>query len=489
MSETDGHVQKQLEAPMPWIGIYIAAASLLCTLAMAADAFNGFRTKKFWFPSKFFSLSAASLTFLAIAMKLPVDLTTQMCDVTDRLAKLSSLVFLSTSMANFMTSLGSMANKDILMNVVALGVLVITVTVNVSIQLVECHPFGGSSDSDGYAVHDTIPVRFQLRVVDKIDSGHSDYWSNSWDDCPGFQMVHCHKQLEQTHRKCVHGRGILDSEDGGVETKLVVLQYWTSQEQKSPTVSCFDYVKRSKMMRSSSGNHKVVSEAITGKTQQPEDLLQLLRRSCNFSGVKEFDSHQILSLHSQDLPYCWSLPVATLTSIALALPNVDKQKSESLKKSVAEGLRYVKLVDKYLEKKEGLVDIRNAAEVVWIDVELYQKWQDNDLLEISLKGKSSMEILQKLGDKAEKTVLEFTRNVGDCLMKNPLNWPTNVIAAYSMYMISRTILPMAPHEENDKTGEKLFEQLSIMIADILAACLTNLAHVTTVKCHRIAIEK
>ncbi|KAG8388708.1 hypothetical protein BUALT_Bualt02G0153500 [Buddleja alternifolia] len=669
MSEThSAHVQRQLEAPMPWIGIYIAAASLLCTLAMAADAFNGFRTKKFWFPSKFFSLNAASLTFLAIAMKLPIDLTTQMCDVTDRLAKLSSIVFLSTSMLNFMTSLGSMTNKDILMNVVALGVLVITVTANVSIQVFQLHVYLHSrlvfyeeilaiccmllllvmfcssalmiSSAKRYMetkykeLHKDHIERSKVVTSDELRVLVEKYWVMAETSSPQFiiarsmtctasgvvgllnAIILAEAQIRMATEYMILYRSdsnygwstkwilvtqsigvivgsiapvsrwfiAISSSSKRIGSVFTVEAYWTQKMVEwrrssfcfnirhlksrkvvhhlkglilqlfilaqflivlasklvllvsvciaSPTVLCFDYVGRSKMKRSisdigSTDNHRVVSKAITinskadishyimlldgevelptgtlrnickdvdeviqrGNTEKPKDLLKLLHKSTNFSGVKEFDNHQVPSLHSHDLPNCWSLPIVTLTSIALALPNVEKQKSDSLMKSVAEGLCYVKLVDKYLDNKGGLANIRSAADVVWLDVEMSQKWQGNDLLEISLKGKSSMEILQGLGDKAEATVLEFTRDARDCLMKNPLNWPANVIAANSMYRISRTILPMAPHEESNKTGEELFEQLSIMIADILAACLTNLARVIPVKCHRIAIEK
>ncbi|KAK6148367.1 hypothetical protein DH2020_019279 [Rehmannia glutinosa] len=225
-----------------------------------------------------------------------------------------------------------------------------------------------------------------------------------------------------------------------------------------------------------------------GKMQKPKKLLKLLYRSSNFNGVTNFDSHQVPSLHSQDLPYCWSLTVVTLTSIALALPNVEKHKSNRLLNSVTEGLCFVKLIDKTVDRKGSFVNIRTAADVVWVGVELYHKWQDKDLHETSLKGKNADEILHELGDKAEKTVLEFMRNARDCLMRNPLNWPANVIAANSMYRMSRTIL-LTHGAESDKTDDEIFEHLSIMIADILAACLTNLGHVITMKCHRNAIEE
>ncbi|GAA0183424.1 hypothetical protein LIER_42403 [Lithospermum erythrorhizon] len=63
--------------PMPYIGLYIGAASLICCIASTADVFNGFRQKKRWIPSKYFSINAATLKVLAVAMKLPMDITTK----------------------------------------------------------------------------------------------------------------------------------------------------------------------------------------------------------------------------------------------------------------------------------------------------------------------------------------------------------------------------------------------------------------------------
>ncbi|KAJ0872920.1 hypothetical protein HanRHA438_Chr11g0529211 [Helianthus annuus] len=66
------------EDAIPWVGLYTALASFLCLLAMAADLARGFWQWKLWFPNRFFTLNAATLTLIAIAMKLPVDLTTKM---------------------------------------------------------------------------------------------------------------------------------------------------------------------------------------------------------------------------------------------------------------------------------------------------------------------------------------------------------------------------------------------------------------------------
>ncbi|PWA68627.1 hypothetical protein CTI12_AA304820 [Artemisia annua] len=128
---------------MPWVGLYVAGASLTCTLAMAADAFQGFRHWKLWFPNKFFALNTVSITLIAIAMKLPVDLTTSTTKTRAGLlrnegdweAKWVSIAFLVTMLANFLPSLGLMNDKELLVNMVAWSILLITITVNVAIQI------------------------------------------------------------------------------------------------------------------------------------------------------------------------------------------------------------------------------------------------------------------------------------------------------------------------------------------------------------------
>jgi hypothetical protein len=121
--------------PMPWIGIYIAAASLFCILAMVADLIHGLKNRKLWFPCKTFTLNAASLTVIAVAMKLPVDLSNPMRGVADQMAKIGSMAFMCTMMANLLPSLATMNGKELLTNIIALDILVITLIVNVCIQI------------------------------------------------------------------------------------------------------------------------------------------------------------------------------------------------------------------------------------------------------------------------------------------------------------------------------------------------------------------
>ncbi|KAL0356142.1 UNVERIFIED_CONTAM: hypothetical protein Sradi_4061100 [Sesamum radiatum] len=170
-------------------------------------------------------------------------------------------------------------------------------------------------------------------------------------------------------------------------------------------------------------------------TQEPDKPSS---QDWHFSGLKV--DNQVPSLHSQEPPKCWSLPLVTLTSIASALPDIPKHKVKWLLQSVDEGLFYVNLIEKSLDKKGNLVNSRHAADAIWVGVELYRKWQDNDLHETSLKGGNSKETLQELSKQAEKTIVDFKREVKDFLMENPLNWPVKVIAANSMYRICQRLL-------------------------------------------------
>ncbi|KAL7597094.1 hypothetical protein Lser_V15G28986 [Lactuca serriola] len=115
--------------------MYIAFASLLCILAMVADLLHGLRKRKLWFPCKYFSLNAASLTVIAAAIKLPMDLNNQMPGSVDITAKYGSMCFMCTMMVNLLPSIATMNSKELLTNIIALAVLVITLVVNVCIQI------------------------------------------------------------------------------------------------------------------------------------------------------------------------------------------------------------------------------------------------------------------------------------------------------------------------------------------------------------------
>ncbi|KAK6148372.1 hypothetical protein DH2020_019284 [Rehmannia glutinosa] len=658
MDAFDSSVQKKLDEIMPWIGLYITAASAVCTLAMAADAVNVLRHKRLWFPCKYFSLNALFLTLLAVAMKLPQDVNTNPVRNSDTLPpKISSLIFMSTAMANFMSSLGSMNNKELLANIVALGILVITIVANVLIQFIQLRripgPIGiypislfdlGSNHQRDLELKYKEKHKVALRAEEmvhrseafKIDNQREvmmKYWVMAETSSPQFVMARsvvcatstliplipaiglailfiveivmlkaeflrrtssvygaytlwilviqiigvvvgliaptfrwflalgfkCSMNNHYTSRKEIKIEAhwiqtLVDWRDSfsavqirqdkctkyihdakwfiltfciGVQimivlfNKLVVLVFALLIR---PILVGFTSIKKLIMWHSSrvmaSDNqpgddrdlnlsyyilllegeaelprwilknicHRADNTIQTGRKKQPKSLIGLLRKFDKFNGAGQFDTNQIPSLYSQEPPNCWTLLVMTLTSIAIALPNIAKEKKEWLLSSVSEGLTLAKLVDKTLDKNAELVNIRKAADVSWVEVAIYKKWLDMDLRKTSLKCSTSMDVLQELSSKAERTIVEFKRETKDSLMENPLNWPVKALTTNLMYRIGRTIL-LSCEGENEVTDEGLFDRLSVMIADILAACLTNLPHVITTMCHRNAIEK
>ncbi|KAM0027141.1 hypothetical protein Hdeb2414_s0020g00566041 [Helianthus debilis subsp. tardiflorus] len=176
--ESNSEMEDKYSSPMVLIGIYISVASAICILAMALDLLNGFRIKKFWFPTKYFSLNAASITVIAVAMKLPVDLTSPMRGTVDQTGKLGSLAFMCTMMSNLMPSLASMDNKSLLANITALSILVITVIVNSFIQI-RTHVI----------LPDFFMVENLISTVDKLRQLVKRYWIMAETGSPQFVMV------------------------------------------------------------------------------------------------------------------------------------------------------------------------------------------------------------------------------------------------------------------------------------------------------------
>ncbi|CAA7391593.1 unnamed protein product [Spirodela intermedia] len=119
--------------PMPLIGLYIASVSLVCAVLMGLDLVEGLRRRRFWFPSRFFSLNAATLTLLGVAVKLPVDINTAMPGRWDQLTKLSGTVLVCTAMGNAMPSLG--VKNCAFSDTFALVILVITVIANMVTEM------------------------------------------------------------------------------------------------------------------------------------------------------------------------------------------------------------------------------------------------------------------------------------------------------------------------------------------------------------------
>ncbi|XP_022886143.1 uncharacterized protein LOC111402213 [Olea europaea var. sylvestris] len=517
--------EKKLDSTMPWIGMYIAAASVVCSLAMAADAFCGFRNKRLWFPCKYFSLNATSLTLLAVTLKLPVDITATALGTYDKIAWISSPILMSTSMGNFMTALGSINGAHIRMPIVYKGFRRIDSVYDWSIDWIIV------TQSIGVAVGTIAPA---LRWFTAASFKSSELGSKSFKDEFKIETYWIQRLVDWRerslpihvpHHKCrklfQDAKWLILNFCIGVQILIVLV----SKLFLLISASFLHHINRLKIFindavkikrRSESGEGtqpdltqyvlllegeakvpKKILKNICNEVDKlmqksirkhPKNLIELLNKSTNFNGVREFDSDEIPRLNSMaEPPNCWSLTVVTLTSIAISLPNIPNDRANQLVRCVGEGLLLLKLIEKSLDRNGALVNIRNAANVVWVKVELYRKWLDKDLHKSSLQGRTSEETLEELSNESKRTVMEFHRDVNDFLMENPLNWPVKIIAANSMYRTSQTILMSLGNYRTNDPG--LFDHLSLMIADILAASLTNLPHVITTKCHNNSLKE
>ncbi|XP_018634165.1 uncharacterized protein [Nicotiana tomentosiformis] len=667
----DGNLDdSKFSEPMPWIGIYVAGASAACALAMAMDVLHGLRRRKFWFPCNYFSLNATTLTLLAVATKLSVDLNTSMPRRQDQLTKLSSATLICTVISNFMPSLGLMENKELLMNIMALGIFVITAIVNIGIQLATGVIYVFCKEhialmflmlvllllliSSAVAIPTTkcyLDLKYNKRyklankecgitskcTTENLKDELMKFWTMAYTTSPHFvagrlatctasggfcllsTVIYAEAMLRSYFLHWSFNFCNGDSEYKWSTTLILVTQtvaigvgtiapafrwfiainyrcprktnnackaklfkvenYWIRillQWKESPLdfricgrhgrkfahktknrlldfciwmqimmvslsklvrlistfsvswllISCRKAIRMLKcntmvsshdiesqaslkpdlshyvlhlegeealidlMMQS---NRDVVGHWIgMGKKEQPKHLIQLLEKvksSPGFRGVYEFDHAQIPSLDSEEPPNCWALPVVTLTSIAIALPDIDFHSIKELIRCVYEGLMYIKVVEENLDAGKDLVYIRKAAELVWVGVDLCYKWLDVDLRTTATEGQNPKDVLEGLSKKAKQRFAEFRKKDSNaCLKESPSRWPTNMLAANCMYRVCQTLLQSSDRKELENS-KIMFDRLSTMIVDITGACLTNLQRVIPLQCHHSTIEE
>ncbi|PWA90461.1 hypothetical protein CTI12_AA100680 [Artemisia annua] len=490
--------------PISWIGIYIALASFICTLAMAADLVHGFRSRKIWFPCKYFTLNAASITVITVAMKLPVDLSSLMPFYLDQATKVESIAFMCTMMANFMPSLASVDNKTLLANVIGLAILVITMIVNICIQI-----------STGVIVN----FNFRLSVTNFMILAYIYMALLFWllvVLISAAITIPASKQILEFKYQATCKRTLNDQLNNmSAVEKLTqyIRKYWVTAESGSPqfvmastplSSTCAIYLmamlftpaitsriddvnedlsncflKLEDDMELGERTLKRISSSIKhliqkAEKKQQKDLLVLLDTSTGFKGVENFDNDQVLPLTTVKLVNSWSLPIVTFTCIAIALPNIPKDVVDSLVKSVHEGLLLSHLVEESLNSTSEYGNIRRVTMTLWHEVEANCMWE------------TSVEILEWFAKKAEEIVIQFRGDTNGDAMETT---PKELIAANSMYRIAQTIVFNYQGNVEPMSVEELFALLRGMIADIFLACFTNIPRVILMKCHASAIEK
>ncbi|XP_071701859.1 uncharacterized protein [Rutidosis leptorrhynchoides] len=610
--------QDRFSGPMPWIGIYIASASILCIVAMMADLVHGFKSKKLWFPTKYFNLNAASLSVIAVAMKLPMDLNSIMPGAVDQNAKIVSMAFMCTMMANLMPSLATMNNKTLVSNIIGLGILVITVVVNVCIQIrTGVLPY--SFDDEDFVISHSVSnttMQESLKVVERATSTFAaityvvvPLMFLMMQTCSALAII-TSKQILESKYKQVHESSLIDQRrvTSSIENlKQQVLNYWTMAESGNPQIiaACFatssasgtlclyntcimirvmtwaikylwdynsDYkwsmvvillvqafgvligtiapvgrcftplrfkdatswysgrmlsiesywtkklydlkkrpsaiidepshvegneVVHTRFVLRFQDDMELTERTLKGITQslnlciqkgqrkKPSNLKMLINESRGFEGVVKYDNHHISSLPGIEYRNSWSLSLVTLTTIAICLPNIQKNMVERLLRGVSEGLAYVALVEESLNATDDYLSIQKAAKTLWLEVTVDHKWLGYELQTLSPQTDSIKQIILRLRYKADE-YLNPHLNIFIPVESTDI---CNSIYADLMYRITQTIILFYGTSIDQVNHEVLFVRLSSMISDILAACLTNLPQVIVMKCHTTEIEK
>ncbi|KAJ0503896.1 hypothetical protein HanHA89_Chr12g0453391 [Helianthus annuus] len=396
-------LEKRYSEPMVWIGIYIALASLCCILAMLADLLHGLRSRKLWIPS--------------------------------------------------------MDRNGILANVTALGVLVITLVVNVCIQIQT-----GVVSNGGEAAK-------ILQMISTGDYAPKELLVSNKVTCSTIAIIYSALLLLLLIIHICSSLAVLKSKE------IIELHYQQRHEEASSDVQesyrtyltperLYAHVRKYWIMAGSSSPEYMIPCSVTTTAS-----------GYSYQGANTFDNN--------DRQNCWSLTVVTLTTIAITLPNIEKVEVERLYKSVMEGLEYVTLVEKFLNATDDHISTQKAkaAERLWQEVNVFHNWLGIRLKDISCQSNShasqvdtTMQIVQLF--------LENARNKLGKECEGQENVPNYTsICANSMSSVAETLI------RDTENHQRLFDNLSSGIADIMAACLTNLPRVIAMICHTGVIEK
>ncbi|KAJ0864905.1 hypothetical protein HanRHA438_Chr12g0534871 [Helianthus annuus] len=333
----ESDLEKKYGEPLEVIGYYIIFASLCCIIATGFDLVHGFRSKKLWFPVKYFPLNAVTLAGITVAMKLPVDLSGSMPGAVDQVAKIGSIAFIN----------------ELLTNVIALSVLVITLVVNICIQI--------STGVVGNIPHKEFDIKLLERVYNTQYQQNEFVWI-------GIAILNVALLLLLLIILVSSSFAILNSK------QIIELKYQEVHEK-----ALIDDLHSTGELLTVEKLHQQVSKYWIMAGSGSPQFISACSVTTTASGLEcstRDDHHVQCSPSKVEYQDCWSLTAVTLTTIAITLPNIEKAKRDSLLKSVRQGLEYVTLVEETLDLN---VSIQNAAKILWEEVDFRHKWLGSKL--------------------------------------------------------------------------------------------------------------
>ncbi|PWA39180.1 hypothetical protein CTI12_AA575050 [Artemisia annua] len=372
---------------MPWVGLYVAGASLACTLAMATDAFQGFRQWKLWFPNKFFTLNSVSITLVAIAMKIPLDLTTNMSDNDEEwIGKIVSIIFLVTMLANFLPSLGLMDDKELLVNMVA--------WIPASRRILE-HKY---KELHGLA---SYPQEIKFSY-EELEHNVKKYWMMAETGNPQFAIA-CSEVASAS----------------GFNKEVNISNSNVTSEMKEYAMYVLQIEDDAKLSEEISRNALKSINKLLSKSEknEPGNLIKLIKKSTGFQGVLEFDNDKVPPLHSEETKNSWSLVVVTLIAIFVALPkkgcrpwfNKEVNISNSnLTSEMKEYAMYVLQIEDDAKLSEEIS--RNALKSINKLLSKSEKNEPGNLIKLIKKSTGFQGVLEFDNDKVPPLHSEETKN-------------------------------------------------------------------------------
>ncbi|GJR03883.1 hypothetical protein Tco_0526867 [Tanacetum coccineum] len=368
---------------MPWVGLYVAGASLACTPAMAADTFQGFQQRKLWFHRTIFVLLLFYSTLFAISNEAKSVYNYQNmsnCMMQNGMVWMLDSFSCLTMLANFLPSLGLMDDKELLVKhrcgmVVSLGHRL---------------PSGDTSFLG-------LLVLRLLRLLGLLVASfsHFTYAIRSFLILFSYCWYFC--------KLLIRFKKEVNVSNSNVRSEMKEYARYVLQIEDDAKLS--ERITRNAL--------KSINQLLSmSEKNEPGNLIKLLKKSKGFKGVLEFDNDQVPPLHSEETKNSWSLVVVTLTAIVIALPNTADDHGKGLIASLREGIQIVRNIEECLDANSDLVKIRKAARRV------------------------SYEILEWLRDEAVKIVIQFK----SCKRRRMDDSHYKFIVASSMYRVSQTIL-------------------------------------------------
>ncbi|KAI3711659.1 hypothetical protein L1987_70198 [Smallanthus sonchifolius] len=518
---------------------------------MMADLLHGLRSRKLWFPCKYFSVNAFSLSVISVAMKLPVDLSGSMPGDVDQAAKLGSMAFMCTMMANLLPCLATMDSNELLTNITALGILVVTLVVNVCIQIntgvvsykedaqflkntthgYDLGSLGINKNRNTIIAIIYVTMLLVLLIIhvcsslailktkhiiqQKYQKAHetasnqdsagkltvdnlrwhvSNYWIMAGSGSPQFIIV-CSGTTTAAGVICalttiLHtltmswtisapmGKDYDSAYKWSTLVILIVQFIGVILGTAAPLCRCFASLSFKVSIKSISNHMKVfkVERYWTEKLHDWKDAVFSSSRKKTAQSLEE--SRYVLQLEDET-----ELADRTLEglskSLDLLIERSEKKHPENLmnliEKYCTMGFQGVKMFDNndhHVQYQDSWSMPLVTLTTIAVTLPNIENVEVKRLLKSVREEDATMQIIQVFLKEAENKINE---GGGNSKLRS--------ICANSMSRFTKTIIA------DKESHKKLFGELSSWIADIMAACLTNLPQVIAKKCHTSVIEK